>query len=88
MYLAQLQKEEGLAGKKQTEEPQHRANGRKRGKEDGEQGEESVMVSTETVPPPPQARITRGPDGKFISKSQFQNDVSMKKKTFWDKIKG
>lgn len=34
----------------------------------------------------PQKRVTRGPDGKFISKSQLDTDQDLKKKTFWDKL--
>lgn len=34
----------------------------------------------------PQKRVTRGPDGKFISKSQLDTDEDLKKKSFWDKL--
>lgn len=34
----------------------------------------------------PQKRVTRGPDGKFISKSQPDLEEEDKKKTFWDKL--
>lgn len=34
---------------------------------------------------PTQKRITRGPDGKFISKSQLEQEMP-KKKGFWDKL--
>ena len=40
--------------------------------------------STETLLPT-QKRITRGPDGKFISKSQLDQEMP-KKKGFWDKL--
>ncbi len=34
----------------------------------------------------PQKRVTRGPDGKFISKSQLDTDEDLNKKSFWDKL--
>lgn len=34
----------------------------------------------------PQKRVTRGPDGKFISKSQLDLEEEDKKKSFWDKL--
>ncbi len=34
----------------------------------------------------PQKRVTRGPDGKFISKSQLDTDEDLKKKGFWEKL--
>lgn len=37
-------------------------------------------------PTPAQKRVTRGPDGKFISKSQLDTDEDFKKKSFWDKL--
>jgi D-alanyl-D-alanine carboxypeptidase len=46
---------------------------------------EEEDVKEESVLTPPQARVTRGPDGKFISKSQLQMEEE-KKKTFWDKL--
>ncbi len=53
-----------------------------------EEGKEEVRVETESilVPTiPPQARVTRGPDGKFISKSQLDS-TEPQKKGFWEKI--
>ncbi len=54
--------------------------------------EESVLDTdeveqTESVltPPQPEKRITRGADGKFISKSALSQEEE-KKKTFWDKL--
>ena len=38
------------------------------------------------VPTSSQKRVTRGPDGKFISKSQLDTEQEDKKKTFWDKL--
>ncbi len=49
-----------------------------------ETSDESTTGSVLT-PPEPQKRVTRGPDGKFISKSQLQTEEE-KKKTFWDKL--
>ena len=55
-------------------------------------GDEVVEESLEAVEPTsseevlvPQKRVTRGPDGKFISKSQLDQE-EIKKKTFWDKL--
>lgn len=56
--------------------------------------EENVNSNTEidksesVLMPPPHQRVTRGPDGKFISKSQLQetNEEEEKKKSFWDKL--
>lgn len=44
---------------------------------DGEKTTETLL--------PTQKRITRGPDGKFISKSQLDQEMP-KKKGFWDKL--
>lgn len=49
---------------------------------------EETIQEEEVATLPPQARVTRGPDGKFISKSLFQKQESFKNKTFWDKLKG
>ncbi len=38
------------------------------------------------VPASSQKRVTRGPDGKFISKSQLDMEQEDKKKSFWDKL--
>ena len=43
--------------------------------------EESILVPAT----PPQARVTRGPDGKFISKSQLDAEEP-KKKNLWEKL--
>lgn len=49
--------------------------------------EPSVAEATDTEETlVPQKRVTRGPDGKFISKSQLDTDEDLKKKTFWDKL--
>lgn len=48
-------------------------------------GVEEVTQETETLIPAPKS-VTRGPDGKFISKSQLDTDEDLKKKTFWDKL--
>jgi hypothetical protein len=45
-----------------------------------ETSEDSVLT-----PPQPEKRITRGADGKFISKSALSQEEE-KKKTFWDKL--
>jgi hypothetical protein len=37
------------------------------------------------TPPQPEKRVTRGADGKFISKSALSQEEE-KKKTFWDKL--
>ena len=47
--------------------------------------EEEVPTEKEVLIPTPK-RVTRGPDGKFISKSQLDADEDLKKKTFWDKL--
>ena len=49
--------------------------------------EEEVPTEKEVLIPTPK-RVTRGPDGKFISKSQLDADEDLKKKTFWDKLTG
>jgi hypothetical protein len=36
---------------------------------------------------PQQSKVVRGPDGKFISKSAFQEEEEPAKKSFWDKLK-
>ena len=46
---------------------------------------EETSESSVLTPPQPEKRITRGPDGKFIIKSQLQVEEE-KKKTFWDKL--
>ncbi len=45
------------------------------------------VEQTESVltPPQPEKRVTRGADGKFISKSALSQEEE-KKKTFWDKL--
>lgn len=54
--------------------------------------EESVLDTVEAeqtesvlTPPQPEKRVTRGADGKFISKSALSQEEE-KKKTFWDKL--
>ena len=52
---------------------------------------EAEVVSVEELPVAPpirQPRATRGPDGKFISKSKFETPEVAAKKTLWDKLKG
>lgn len=46
---------------------------------------EEAEATQETLIPAPKS-VTRGPDGKFISKSQLDTDEDLKKKTFWDKL--
>lgn len=50
--------------------------------------DETIVETTEELQEVliPQKRVTRGPDGKFISKSQLDTDEDLKKKTFWDKL--
>ena|SRR3989344_4225546 len=43
------------------------------------------LITPEEVAIPTQKRVTRGPDGKFISKSTI-TDEGDKEKTFWDKL--
>lgn len=45
-----------------------------------ETSDESILT-----PPQPEKRVTRGADGKFISKSALSQEEE-KKKTFWDKL--
>lgn len=47
--------------------------------------EEPVSETVKEEVAAPQKRVTRGPDGKFISKSQLEKE-EIKKKTFWDKL--
>lgn len=51
--------------------------------ENAEPEQESILAPST----PPQERVTRGPDGKFISKSQLDVEEP-KKKGFWDKLTG
>ncbi len=53
-----------------------------------EEKSDESQEETESVltPPQPQKRITRGPDGKFISKSALAQQEEEKKKSFWDKL--
>lgn len=48
--------------------------------------EEKPATTEESILTPPQQRVTRGPDGKFISKSILEKEEPSKK-SFWDKIK-
>lgn len=48
--------------------------------------EEILNNNREEILVPTQKRVTRGPDGKFISKSQLDLEEEEKKKTFWDKL--
>lgn len=52
-----------------------------------EKSKEIIDSEQESIltPPEPQKRVTRGPDGKFISKSQLQTEEE-KKKGFWEKL--
>ncbi len=50
-----------------------------------ENTEKEEAVEEDSVLTPPHTRITRGPDGKFISKSALSAEEE-KKKTFWDKL--
>lgn len=47
---------------------------------------EPVAIATTEEVLVPQKRVTRGPDGKFISKSQLDTDEDLKRKSFWDKL--
>lgn len=51
--------------------------------------EESNQVASKTgaLPTPPQKEITRGPGGKFISKSALEMSDIPEKKSFWQKLK-
>ena len=51
-----------------------------------ENNEASEEPAGTSVLVPPHQRVTRGPDGKFISKSQLQAMDEEKKKTFWEKL--
>ncbi|HCR36234.1 hypothetical protein A2130_04855 [Candidatus Woesebacteria bacterium GWC2_33_12] len=46
----------------------------------------SEPVTEEEIFAPTQKRVTRGSDGKFISKSQLDTDEDLKKKSFWNKL--
>lgn len=51
--------------------------------------EEEKEEKTESIltPPQPEKRVTRGPDGKFISKSKLEEQTEEeKKKGFWEKL--
>ena len=48
--------------------------------------EETYQQEEVLVPASSQKRVTRGPDGKFISKSQLDLEQEDKKKSFWDKL--
>lgn len=48
--------------------------------------EENSTQEEVLVPTSAQKRVTRGPDGKFISKSQLDLEEENKKKSFWDKL--
>lgn len=48
--------------------------------------EETPQQEEVLVPTSAQKRVTRGPDGKFISKSQLDLETEDKKKSFWDKL--
>jgi len=55
-------------------------------KKNEEETEEVEDVKSVLEPPsPPQTRVTRGPDGKFISKSVLEKKDD-KKKGFWQKL--
>lgn len=46
---------------------------------------EEEQIESVLTPPQPEKRVTRGADGKFISKSALSQEEE-KKKTFWDKL--
>lgn len=54
--------------------------------EDGETEEASEEPEKESAVVPPQTRVTRGQDGKFIGRSALQEEEP-KKKSFWDNLK-
>lgn len=46
-----------------------------------------VVSDVEILLPPPQKATKRGPDGKFISRSQIEmSDIKPPKKTLWQKL--
>lgn len=52
-----------------------------------EEEKEEETEESESVLTPPHQRVTRGPDGKFISKSKLQEqETDEKKKGFWEKL--
>lgn len=52
-----------------------------------EEKEQEFEAESILTPPQPEKRITRGPDGKFISKSKLEEQTTEeKKKGFWEKL--
>ncbi len=95
-YLKEQQYQADLAEQKKLEKEAKKAKQVEVVAEEPTVTEEPVVVeevssADETLVP--QKRVTRGPDGKFISasamagsKSQLDTDEDLKKKTFWDKL--
>lgn len=79
---AAKKRKEALAKKRKEEEQEQKSAVQEMSEETegAENPEEEILV-------PPQARVTRGPDGKFISKSQLVQTEPPKKKSFWDRLR-
>lgn len=75
-YIKEIQYQEELVEQKKLEKETKRNRQEETIETLGDE-EESLM---------PQKRVTRGSDGKFISKSQLDSDEEDQKKTFWDKL--
>lgn len=88
--IEEKQRQEELEAKERADKARAKAKAKKRALfaarvEPEEEPEKEKEAKTQTsVPPAP--RITRGPDGKFISKAQ-ETENEPKKKSFWDKLK-
>lgn len=87
--IEERQRKEELEAKERAAKAKARIKKQKRGlfappPEPKEEAE--TEVETKVLVPPVQ-RMTRGPDGKFISKSQFQEKEPLKKKSFWERLK-
>lgn len=82
-YIKDQQYQEELLEQKKLEKEGKKENGESKAVEEAVESE--VVVEPEEVLIP-QKRVTRGPDGKFISKSQLDTDEDLKKKSFWDKL--
>lgn len=79
-YLEELAEQKRLdkeAKKSQGDSAKAHLTGSREVAESTSSGEETLAT---------QKSVTRGPDGKFISKSQLDTDEDLKKKTFWDKL--
>ncbi|WKZ25578.1 MAG: hypothetical protein QY322_04335 [bacterium] len=48
--------------------------------------ETTETVESESILTPPAQNVTRGPDGKFISKSKLQEQSEDENKSFWTKL--